>query len=80
MKQEFLVERNGLKRWNRAPDGYVRLDAGERVRGGDVQRISDELYCEYPANGLLVGKYRGAGGVWLRRADLAQRVQAAACT
>lgn len=66
MKTEFSVERNGMRRWNRPPSGYVRLEASDRVRGGDVQRIHEDLYCEYPSNGLLVGHFRGAGGFWYR--------------
>lgn len=67
MKEEFRVERNGLKRWYHPPEGYVRLDTSELVQPGDVQRISDELYAEYPAKGLLVGHLRGAGGSWYRK-------------
>lgn len=67
MQLEFTVERNGLKRWNRPPVGYVRLEASDRVQGGDVQRINDQLYAEYPAKGMLVGQLRGAGGVWYRK-------------
>lgn len=62
MKEEFRVERNGLKRWSRPPEGYVRLDASELVQPGDVQRISDELYAEYPAKGLLKGCLLGTSG------------------
>lgn len=59
--------RNGLHEWNRPPAGYEVLPANEPVRAGDVQKINDEWYIEYPAKGLLVGQFRGAGGVWYRR-------------
>lgn len=59
--------RNGLNEWNRPPTGYVELSASDRVQAGDVQKIHDEWYVEYPAMGLLIGKFRGAGGTWYRK-------------
>jgi len=59
--------RNGLNEWNRPPEGYVELPHTEPVQAGDVQKISDEWYLEYPANGLLVGHLRGCGGKWYRK-------------
>lgn len=66
---EFTVGRDGLKRWKRPPEGYVYLTADDRVRGLDVQRLGVNLYAEYPENGMLVGHFRGVGGVWLRRSE-----------
>lgn len=59
--------RNGLHEWDSLPDGYDVLPVSEPVQGGDVQRIHDTWYCEYPKNGFLVGCLRGAGGIWYRR-------------
>jgi len=61
--------RNGLNEWSRAPLGYFELVADEPVRGGDVQQIHDEWFVEYPNNGFLVGKLRGRGGRWFRKAS-----------
>lgn len=58
--------RNGLNEWNRQPAEYVELPQNEPVKAGDVQRINDEWFVEYPANGFLVGKTPGAGGRWFR--------------
>lgn len=69
--------RNGLQEWNRPPDGYVPLPIYEPVQAGDVQKIHDEWFIEYPANGFLVGKTRGAGGLWLRKAGLPILTQSA---
>lgn len=59
--------RNGLNEWNRPPAGYVELPSTERVQAGDVQKINDEWFLEYPSNGPLVGHLRGAGGIWYRK-------------
>ncbi len=59
--------RNGLNEWNAVPAGYARLPPGTKVQGGDVQRINDEYFCEYPYGGLLVGGYIGEGGAWYRK-------------
>lgn len=63
--------RNGLNEWNRLPEGYAELSPLEPVQAGDVQKINDEWYVEYPAKGFLVGKRRGAGGKWYRRSHAA---------
>ena len=66
MKEAHRV-RNGLNEWNRVPAGYVETSASDPVRAGDVQRMHDEWFVEYPARGFLIGKLRGAGGRWYRR-------------
>lgn len=68
MKEAHRV-RNGLNEWSRVPAGYVETSPEDVVQGGDVQRIHDEWFVEYPANGALVGKLRGAGGRWYRKAS-----------
>jgi len=57
--------RKGLNEWNHVPDGYVVVPIGELIQGGDVQKINDEWYLEYPSNGLLVGT-PVSGGLWYR--------------
>lgn len=66
MKEAHRV-RNGLNEWNRPPIGYVKVPATECVQAGDVQKIHDEWYLEYPARGALIGHLRGAGGTWYRK-------------
>jgi len=68
--KEITRVRNELQEWNRLPDGYAATAVNDRVQPGDVQKISDDWYCEYPANGGLVGHLRGAGGQWYRKAPL----------
>lgn len=67
--------RNGLNEWNRVPAGYIELPLDARVQAGDVQRLNDEWFAEYPARGVLIGKLRGAGGRWFRKAPNADARQ-----
>lgn len=66
MKEQHRL-RNGLNEWNRVPEGYKELCALEPVQAGDVQKIHDEWYVEYPQRGLLIGQFRGQGGKWYRK-------------
>ncbi len=67
MKDSHRIK-NGMNEWGRLPDGYTELPESEPVQAGDVQKIHDEWYVEYPAKGFLVGMLRGAGGKWYRKA------------
>ena len=67
MKEEHCI-RMGLHRWSTLPAGYEKLSYWEKIQGGDVQKMSDECYAEYPNNGLLIklGEWVGSGD-WYRK-------------
>lgn len=62
-----MVEKQKPRKWNAPPEGYHLLSQYDRVQPNDVQKINDNCYLEYPAGGLLIGNFRGAGGVWYRK-------------
>lgn len=59
--------KNGLNEWNHLPEGYYPLRPGDRIQGGDVQRLNSEWYAEYHNYGMLVGTL--ACGDWYRKAE-----------
>lgn len=66
MPAEFQIK-DGLKTWPRPPAGYAEIGSDVKVEAGDVQKLAPNKFSEYPAEGLLVGKFRGAGGTWYRK-------------
>lgn len=59
--------KNGLNEWNRLPEGYVQLTNQDRIQPLDVLKMHDEWYCEYPANGMLIGTWPGDHTRWYRK-------------
>lgn len=76
MKEPHRIK-NGMSEWNRVPNGYIQLGPFAKVQQGDVGRISDEWYCEYPPKGMLIGHYVGTG-IWYRKQPIHSQNQSQA--
>lgn len=67
MKEQHRI-RQGLNEWNHPPEGYYLLSYWDAIQGGDVQKINDEWFREYPKTGMLIDLKEYVGnGTWYRK-------------
>lgn len=69
MREKHRVDHRGLNEFNHIPRNCLLLSCNDTIQTGDIQRIHDEWYVEYPANGMLIGNYVGSGK-WYRHSQL----------